>query len=252
AAAYPSPFLVRDVDAVCVADGEAVVPALAEALERRLPLEHVPGLLLRSAGGGFTPTRAPDRTVELDAVPGPLRRDVDEWRRQYACLLFRPVWLIETARGCPFRCSFCSIWPLHERGVRLRSIESVCDDFAETGPHAFIADDLFWYQPARSRELARELQSRGIRKRWMMEESRTDLVATHAELLEVWRPLAQDFDIFFGLEAATNEGLSGLVKDTTIDRTAEAVAVAREYGYGVTGNFVIDPDWDESDFERLW
>ena len=23
-------------------------------------------------------------------------------------------------------------------------------------------------------------------------------------------------------------------------------------GYGVTGNFVIDPDWTEADFERLW
>jgi hypothetical protein len=42
------------------------------------------------------------------------------------------------------------------------------------------------------------------------------------------------------------------VKDTTVDRTVEAVAIARELGYGVTGNFVIDPDWNESDFERLW
>jgi hypothetical protein len=23
-------------------------------------------------------------------------------------------------------------------------------------------------------------------------------------------------------------------------------------GFGVTGNFVIDPDWDEDDFKRLW
>jgi hypothetical protein len=28
--------------------------------------------------------------------------------------------------------------------------------------------------------------------------------------------------------------------------------VARERGFGVTGNFVIDPDWSESDFETLW
>ena len=32
----------------------------------------------------------------------------------------------------------------------------------------------------------------------------------------------------------------------------DAVGIARELGYGVTGNFVIDPDWGESDFERLW
>jgi hopanoid C-3 methylase len=166
--------------------------------------------------------------------------------------LFRPVWLIETARGCPFRCSFCSVWPLHQRAVRLRSIDSVCADFEATGPNVFVADDLFWYQPARSLELAVALRRRGIRKRWLLVQSRTDLAAMHPELLEAWRPLAQDFDIFFGLEAATNEGLTGLVKDTTVDRAVDAVGLARALRYGVTGNFVIDPDWEESDFERLW
>src|SRR5438105_4475661 len=127
-----------------------------------------------------------------------------------------------------------------------------CVDFAATGPHVFVADDLFWYQPSRSLELAAELKRRGVRKRWMLVQTRTDLAATHPELLEAWRPIAQDFDIFFGLEAVTNEALNALVKDTTVDRTVDAVAVARQFGYGVTGNFVVDPSWREADFERLW
>ena len=252
AAAYPSPFFTGSVDAICVDDGELVVPELADALDRRRSPSEVPGLLLRGREGQFDKTAPSARTFALDDVPAPLRRDVDAWRRQYACLLFRPVWLVETARGCPFRCSFCSVWPLHDRAVRLRSIQSVCDDFEATGPAVFVADDLFWYQPARSLELAHALKRRGIRKRWLLVQSRTDLAASHPELLEAWRPLAQDFDIFFGLEAATNEGLTGLVKDTTVDRTIVAVGLARELRYGVTGNFVIDPDWIESDFERLW
>jgi radical SAM superfamily enzyme YgiQ (UPF0313 family) len=208
--------------------------------------------LLRGRDGSFNKTRFSDRTFTLDEVPAPQRRDVEAWRRQYACLLFRPVWLIETARGCPFRCSFCSVWPTYHRAVRLRSIQSVCDDFAATGPNVFVADDLFWYQPARSIELALALRRRGIRKRWLLVQSRTDLVAANPELLEAWRPIAEDFDVFFGLEAATNEGLTSLVKDTTVDRTVDAMDIARALRYGVTGNFVIDPDWDEADFERLW
>src|SRR5438067_1402258 len=78
------------------------------------------------ADGTFRKTPSSDRSFALDDVPAPERRDVDAWRRKYACLLFRPVWLIETARGCPFRCSFCSVWPLHDRAIRLRSIDSVC------------------------------------------------------------------------------------------------------------------------------
>jgi radical SAM superfamily enzyme YgiQ (UPF0313 family) len=255
AAAYPSPFLADSVDAVCVDDGESVMPDLADALEGGASLSAVPGLLLRDrdgADGAFVRTPPAEHIFQLDEVPRPLRRDVDIWRHQYACLLFRPVWLIETARGCPFRCSFCSVWPMHDRAVRLRSIETVCDDFAATGPHVFVGDDLFWYHPARSLALAQELRRRGIRKRWLLVQSRTDLVAAHPELVEAWRPIAQDFDIFFGLEAATNEGLTDLVKDTTIDRTVEAVRIARAFGYGVTGNFVVDPDWAETDFERLW
>ncbi len=185
-------------------------------------------------------------------MPLPARHLVHAWRGQYACLAHRPTWLVETARGCPFRCSFCSIWQLHARSVRERSIESVCQDMASCGNDLFIADDLFWYHPSRSKALALELRRRGIRKKWILVQSRTDLVARHSDLLEVWRPIADKFDIFFGLEAATNEGLTTLTKDATVDQTAEGIAVARGLGYGVTGNFVIDPAWGEADFERLW
>ena len=36
------------------------------------------------------------------------------------------------------------------------------------------------------------------------------------------------------------------MKDATVDQTAQGVEVARALGYGVTGNFVIDPAWTRS------
>jgi radical SAM superfamily enzyme YgiQ (UPF0313 family) len=252
AAAYPGPFLSRDVSAVVVGDGESVMPRLCAALERRQPLTTVAGLALPDGEGGDTRTQSEASDFALDTVPLPARRHVAAWRHQYACLAHRPVWLIETARGCPFRCSFCSIWQLHARMVRERSIDAVCRDFASVGDHIFVADDLFWHHPSRSLALAHELKRRGVRKRWILVQTRADLVARHPELLEAWRPLAREFDIFFGLEAATNEGLNGLNKDATVDQTALGIEVARGLEYGVTGNFVIDPAWDEADFERLW
>jgi len=252
AAAYPSPFLTRDVDAVVLDDGEKVLPEVVDALTANRSLMTVPGLAVRADGGEEIKTAGETGTLQLDDVPLPARRHVEPWRRQYACLAHRPTYLVETARGCPFRCSFCSIWQLHARAVRERSIEAVCQDFANVGDHIFVADDLFWYHPARSLALAKELLRRGIRKKWILVQSRVDLVARNPELLEAWKPLAREFDIFFGLEAATNEGLKGLVKDATVDHTETAIDVARRAGYGVTGNFVIDPAWGEEDFERLW
>ena len=43
----------RSVDAICVDDGEIVVPALADALDRRRRPSEVPGLLLRGRDGEF-------------------------------------------------------------------------------------------------------------------------------------------------------------------------------------------------------
>jgi hopanoid C-3 methylase len=251
AAAYPAPFFHASIDAIVLDDGERAVPAIVHALERGRPLSTVPGLAVRTPAG-FTDTDRPVDTHVLDEVPLPSRAHMLPWRRQYACLAHRPAWLVETARGCPFRCSFCSVWQMYDRRVRERSIGSVCDDFTSVGDHVFVADDLFWHHAARSAALGGELVRRGVRKQWVLAQSRVDLVARHPELLETWRPLAREFDIFFGFEAPTDDGLQRLTKDTSIACTREAIRIARELGYGVTGNFVIDPAWDESDFGRLW
>ena len=70
--------------------------------------------------------------------------------------------------------------------------------------------------------------------------------------MAAWRPLARDFDIFLGLEAATDRGLAGIDKDAGVNDSIEAVRVARELKYGINGNFLIDHDWSADDFRELW
>ncbi len=251
ASAFPGPLEVPEIDAICVDDGEEVVPAVADALERGRPLADVPALRLR-AGETWTSTRPLDERTGLDRVPLPARDLVERDRNHYHCLLFKPVWLVETARGCPFRCNFCSVWQLYGRSFRERSIGAVVDDLASVGDSVFIADDLFWNHPDRSRELAEALVRRGVRKRWILVQTRTDLVCRHPDLLEAWRPIARDFDIFFGLEAASDAGLASVTKDASVSASLEAARISRSLGYGVTGNFLVDPDWDEAQFRELW
>jgi radical SAM superfamily enzyme YgiQ (UPF0313 family) len=250
AAAFPAPLQVPEVNAISISDGEQVAPELADVLSRGGSPREVAGLLV-NAGGEFVPTGGAE-PASLDEVPLPARHALATGHRHYSCLQYRPVWVVETARGCPYRCSFCSVWSLYHRTFRFRSIDAVCRDLASVGPYVFVVDDLFWGGTERSLELGRELVRRGVRKEWIVVQARTDLVASHPELLEAWRPVSASFDIFFGLEAATDTNLNNLTKDSTIGRTLEAVKVARKYGYGVTGNFVIDPEWDEDDFKRLW
>ena len=251
AAAFPPPLERPEIDAICTDDGEEVVPALADAIEKRTLLSEVPALRLRTPDGWVSTPPLPERTG-LDIVPLPARDLVERDRNRYHCLLFKPVWLVETARGCPYRCNFCSVWQLYGRSFRERSIDAVVQDLESVGENVFIADDLFWNHPERSLALAEALNRRGVKKRWLLVQTRTDLVCRRPDVLEAWRPIARDFDIFFGLEAAADDVLAGVVKDTGVWASIEAARIARSFGYGVTGNFLVDPDWDENRFRELW
>ncbi len=251
AAAFPAPLECDEIDAICLGDGEEIVPAVAEAIERGASLASVPGLRLRTKDG-WRSTPPPAELTSLDRVATPARDLVERHRNGYHCLIFKPIWLIETARGCPYRCNFCSVWQLYDRSYRERSVGAVVEDFAAVGDAIFVADDLFWNHPPRSRELADALRKRGISKRWLLVQTRTDIICRQPELLEAWRPLAKDFDIFFGFESASDEGLVQVDKDAGVSASLEAIRIARSVGYGVNGNFLVDPDWTEKEFERLW
>jgi len=251
AMAFSEPLEQDVIDAILLDDGEKIVPVLANAIDKGAPLTEVPALRLRTESGWVT-SEPPDTRTCLDLVPLPARELVARHRSGYHCLLFKPVWLIETARGCPYRCSFCSVWQVYDRSYRERSIAAVVEDFTTTGDSIFVADDLFWNNPARSLELAQALKKRGIRKKWILVQSRTDLISRNSELLEAWRPIAQDFDIFLGFEFASEKALSDISKDAGIRESLAAVDIARSQRYGINGNFLIDPQWQEDDFYELW
>ena len=121
AAAFPGPLEAPEIDAVVRRRrrrGRAGRGRRAGRAAGRLP--RCPALRLRDAGrlGLDAAARGADRARR---VPLPARDLVERDRNRYHCLLFKPVWLVETARGCPFRCSFCSVWQLYGRSFRERS-----------------------------------------------------------------------------------------------------------------------------------
>ncbi len=240
------------VDAIVAGEGEVTMPAVCDALARGEGLETVPGLLMPDQSRNFRPTGPAPALIDLDQVAIPDRLTVAAYQRHYCCLNYMPVWTIETARGCEHRCTFCSVWQFHQRALRFHANRAVVADFKAAGPNVFVVDDTFWSNPERSRELGDDILASGVRKNWVLVQSRLDTVVNHPELLERWRPLAGNFDIFFGFEAPTTRRLDALHKDSEVENTIEAVGIARRLGFGVTGNFIIDPDYNEDDFRILW
>jgi radical SAM superfamily enzyme YgiQ (UPF0313 family) len=252
ASSYPQALThSQAIDAICIGEGERAMPALCDALARHQPLQDVPSLLLRS-GERFEPTAPAQGFLDLAQVRLPDRRQVAPYQRHYCCLNYMPVWTLETTRGCPHRCTFCSVWQFYRGSCRFHAPGPVRADFEASGHNVFIIDDIFWAERAQSEELADALLKSPVRKNWMLAQSRVDLVAGNPELLRRWRPLAKTFDIFFGFESPTGAGLDRLNKGTDVATTVAAIRTARELDYGVTGNFIVDPDFTEDDFAALW
>ena len=254
-AAYPQALeesQAGNIDAICMGEGESIMVALCDALQNRRPLDEVPSLLLPAGDGRFASTGEACEWLEMDRVHPPDRAAVEAYRKHYVCLNYMPVWTMETTRGCHHRCKFCSVWQFYKGTCRYQSAPNVRADFQRIGRNLFIIDDLFWAHPQRSEKLCRELLASGERKNWILVQSRVDLVSRSADLLRLWRPLAKNFDIFFGFESPTRKGLDSLHKGSDIAKTLEAIRVARECGFGVTGNFIIDPDFSEENFFELW
>ena len=80
AAAFSEPLETDDIDAICVDDGEEVVPAVVDALSRRRPLTDVPALRLRGKDG-WTSTAALSERTALDRVALPARDLVSGYRK---------------------------------------------------------------------------------------------------------------------------------------------------------------------------
>jgi len=236
-------------DAVAIGDGEEVLPPLATALAAGRDLERVRGLRLRR-GEAWATTPPLAHEQDLDAYPPPARHLAARYAPEYYINFRRPLALLETARGCPFHCSFCSVWKFHESSFRQKSPARVVAELAAIeAPNVFVTDDIFWLDVKRGEELARAIQRAGVRKYFTV-QTRTDIICKFPHLIEQWKgcgPLA----IFLGLEAIDDRGLDALNKKNSAANNERAIEILKGLGVGFTPNFIVDPAWDHADFARL-
>jgi radical SAM superfamily enzyme YgiQ (UPF0313 family) len=245
----PEWFLHPAIDAVAVGDGEEIMPPLVDGLSRGGDPRAVPGLLLRGDGQALATGCAPSRR-DLDSLPMPARHLIAHYAPHYYINFRKPLALMETARGCPFKCNFCSVWKFHQSTFREKSPERVVAELqAIEAPNIFITDDIFWLDVRRGEEMARQIKAAGIKKYFTV-QTRTDIICKFPHLVEMWKDCGQ-LAIFLGLEAITDEGLDAVNKSNTAANNVRALEILRELGVGYTPNFIVDPAWDREDFARL-
>ncbi len=248
----PGWFLHAGIDAIAIGDGEEVMLPLVDALEHGRDLTKVPGLVLNRHAGDTAQvsTGAAPARDDLDTLPMPARHLISHYAPSYYINFRKPLALMETARGCPFKCNFCSVWKFHESTFREKSPERVVAELqAIEAPNVFITDDIFWMDVRRGEEMARQIKAAGIRKYFTV-QTRTDIICKFPHLIEMWKDCGS-LSIFLGLESVTDEGLKAVNKSNTASNNVRALSILKELGVGYTPNFIVDPAWDHDDFERL-
>ena len=245
----PEWFQDRRIDAVAIGDGEEILPAVADALEGKGDLAKVPGLMLNAKNGPRYTGPAPARG-HLDELPLPARHLIRRYQNEYYFNFHKPMALMETARGCPFKCNFCSVWKFHESTFREKSPERVVEELRQIeAPHVFFTDDIFWMNVKRAKEMAKAIQAAGIKKYFKL-QTRTDIICRHPEVVEMWKDCGP-LSIFLGLEKIDDEGLSSVNKKNKAANNDRAIEILQELDVGYTPNFIVDPDWDREHFRKL-
>ncbi len=211
-----------EADAVVAGEGETVWPGLLRDFLRKQ----------------LKPIYSPSRySFDRDILP---RRDLLSSRYRFAS--------IETVRGCPFQCDFCSVARFHGARYRYKPLSLVDRELRMIrGKTLFLVDDnvigVGREAQSRAAELFALLKDHGMR--WMGQASVN--IADNERLLRLAGESGCLF-LFIGFESLDPEVLKDLNKGANLRRNASdyATAVRRMHdnGISVMGSFIVGTDRD--------
>ena len=254
--AVPESFLFPDspVDLCLRGDFEETTLELCEALLRGSNPE-VAGSLCFDAGEIRSYGERP-LVQDLDALPPPSHDFFLTSRYRY----LHPVrgigpfrWgFIQTSRGCPFPCVYCSRTLRNSFGktYRSRSAASVVaemESLVARGVNAIvILDDVFTHDRQRVLELCHAIRAAGLRVPWKAEGRVTP---ADPELFAAMRA-AGCSTLSMGVESGSQRILDSLDKRTRVEDIERAFRLAKEAGLITVGFFMVgSPGEREEDFQ---
>jgi len=157
---------------------------------------------------------------------------------------------IQTTRGCPLNCSFCSVTAFNGTRYRQRPIPDVVREFQSIREKRILVvdDNLIGTRPehiARAKDLFRAMAQANLRKEWIAQA--TINFADDEELLAL-AAKAGCTGVFIGFESPAPEGLLELGKKFNLLKGRDFRASVRRiqrHNILVAGSFIIGLDIDE-------
>jgi radical SAM superfamily enzyme YgiQ (UPF0313 family) len=244
----------RHADAVALGEADETWPRIVEdAAAGRLKEIYAP---LDEAGKERKPSLQPYPSIpwetydleQFDLVPKFARPLLRRYGSGWGAVRLIPI---ESGRGCPYGCEFCTVTGFFGDSIRFRTNESVVEELLRLKRHArknrdqvivFFIDDNFAINIKRTKSLLRDIIAAGAQLPWiaqissnlLRDEELVDLIAAaHGK----W--------IFIGMESIDSANLADVNK--SFNKPAEYASVldrlARRNIYAVT-SFIIGLDND--------
>jgi len=163
---------------------------------------------------------------------------------------------VQTSRGCPFNCHFCSVSRYLGKAYRCRKAEDVLKELSsiEKRHIAFMDDNLIGYSPEsvqRAKKLFQGMIDQNLQKKWWMQTSIN--AADDEEVVELAARAGCMF-VFIGFEAISLTSLKEMKKGinvkTGVDNYRRVVDTFHKYGIGVFGAFIIGNEFETKEYYK--
>ena len=203
-----------------VGEGEEVLPHVLERIEAGIPLQGLPGVVI---GGGGKP--ASPRIPASVGTPDRSLFDVPRYLTEGGAAN------VQTKRGCPFGCVYCTYPILEGSLVRtrpvadvVRELRTLVDDHGVD--YVEFCDDIFNFPEAAARQLCEAMIADGLRLSWSAFVNPGHL---DARLLDLMVRAGCDA-VELGTDSGSPAMLRSLGKSFTVEEVREASRLCLDAG----------------------
>jgi radical SAM superfamily enzyme YgiQ (UPF0313 family) len=152
---------------------------------------------------------------------------------------------IETTRGCPNRCEFCSVPTINGKRYRIRPLEEVDQELStiikKKGEYLFLADDNVTAKEDYALGLFEIFKRHGVK--WM--GFATVQVAKREDLLKKARE-SGCISLFIGFESLLQENLDNVSKQfVNAKELSNLIKIIQDHQIGIHGSFIFGFDGDD-------
>jgi radical SAM superfamily enzyme YgiQ (UPF0313 family) len=200
-----------------------------------------PKLLSDAASGAMQKLYCANQITNLNRMPIPRRNLYPEpLQRGYTPIAIG----IETARGCPYDCEFCSIGSVMGRQYRARPVLEVMGEIESIdSPYLFFVDDALAFNRPGAKRLFMEMMP--LQRKWAGQGP-----VSLAEDLELLRLMRRSgcIGLLIGFESVQKEAHDGMkkIRNLKID-FSEAIRRFHGEGIAILGAFIFGFDHENKD-----